>query len=249
MCGSKRSPEYEQLRRVARPTREEVVRQSKRQRDGAIKLVETVAIPERLQDFGDPYRKALEYWLQVVDQQERLQTNTQQTKSADTIIRALASILRALERGFEPTTPPKTWYPGLISHGHFCERCNRNPLCPHRHAEPDGSYYNLSDLAFDLKDTFPGKRAPVEDEHFSAVLVYQGFIAPTATPRIQEAVEIFGFHDIRVYSPFRRDFTRTHLQVHVEPLPRPSRDPIVIARAAYMEKACYFEIARWDLRS
>ncbi len=94
-----------------------------------------------------------------------------------------AAILSAFRAGFEPCTPPSTWYRGTVG----------------KPTNKDGVW----------TDSFPGKR-PLRQAHGGHVTddfkrEYVGGIPPEIIPQWKVAKTIFGNDGIRVYSPHSTD--------------------------------------------
>lgn len=133
---------------------------------------------------------------------------------------------------YEPTTPPRDWYCGVISKAATTE------MVTHRQRGRWGGYDTYTWKARETaKETWPHK-AFEWDRNNNATDVHM-FTAPVpadAMAAYHVAVAEFGVHNVRVYSPNMEDFAPA-------PKPRPI-DPVIIAKAA---DGTYYEIARWAI--
>lgn len=144
----------------------------------------------------------------------------------------LRGAMRALNLGFDPFTPPKEWYAGLVNIG----------LEFYPALEWLGDYKYIpfpSKNTEKVKKGVKGYRDEL-DVTWHSIYYFTGVIPPEVIPKYTDAREIFDWPDIHVYSPRQED---------IAVLTMATVDPIMVGRIQNvpMFGTLYFRVATWGL--
>lgn len=160
---------------------------------------------------------------QLLSSSEVIVSKPHQQEAKQTL-KSLKGILCALDAGYEPTTPPATWFAGWYDKPKFAHGRGEREFQSH-----------LSN--------WPAAGPLVSRTNDYYALVWSHFTSPVpawAFKRYEKAGHLFGRGNIVVYSPEPNDFTAV-----VTPLPC---EPVFIGLIVVggVERY-YFEIARWEI--
>lgn len=104
----------------------------------------------------------------------------------DVRLEPLTKILRAVTAGYEPCTPPKDWYCGII-------------------LPPNAKVPSLPSIEW-----FPRRDDP--GTHQKDLLYFKGMMPAKVVQKWNDAIEVFSLRHIRIYSPDREDFTKPEIK-------------------------------------
>jgi len=148
-------------------------------------------------------------------------------KIAKRKVRQLRKVIRATQAGYEPTTPPATWYAGWYK-------------------EPDQAQAEMSQTIRAVEVAaamWPAVTSVIGFRGRWRGLYWKRFVAPVpswAVKRYRKASRLFGRDCIMVYSPEPNDFVE-----EVTPLPC---EPVFIGCIDVSATDLrYFTIARWEI--
>jgi len=144
----------------------------------------------------------------------------------------LRNAMRALKEGFEPCLPPSEWYAGLVNTG-----------MDHDDARRAMGWRNFNPFpsknASKVKTGAKGYRDELGNT-WTSIYYFTGLIPPEVVAKCTQALEIFGWPNIHVYSPREKDIQATTV---------PNTDPMMIGRIEDIPGfgILYFRIATWGL--
>jgi len=160
---------------------------------------------------------------------------------------AVASCLRALTAGYEPTTPPSHWYCGMLPlKAKKNDGLRRLPeeTWPNRIAK-DAEEAEAQQRERVAKMSAAEQRQWHEgggwwwSQSRYQVSVFMAPLPAEAYSAYQEATALFGEANVRIYSPDRNHFQERRVQ----PI-----DPVIIGRVEMGADSHYFEVFRWDIK-